>query len=72
MPARPLYVQPQALRPAAGRQSRHRGAVDYLASEAGPDAALGFIDDFEAAWLHISTHRQQDRRESDGTLGDPA
>lgn len=31
-------------------------AVDYLAREAGPETALRFIEAFEAACLHISTH----------------
>ena len=49
----------QAARPVVPRRAASRDVeetVDYLAREAGLEAALRFIDAFEAACEHISTH----------------
>jgi len=47
------------VKPVVPRQTASRDieeAVDYLAREAGLDVALRFIDAFEQACLHISSH----------------
>lgn len=46
-------------------------AVDHLAREAGHDAALRYIDAFEAACLHISTHPRSGSPRFGWDLGRP-